>query len=140
MPEHKDEVGPTRRNLAQYGFPNTADTRTFLFRDASRGWREKGPRRAEIAKTHRIVMLAGDNLYDFIDVAEPDREKRDAAIEKRVGWLGTRWIVLPNPMYGSWEALIVGSRTAADARRARLESLGIPGTSADVIANGGFER
>lgn len=139
-PELKDEVGPTRRNLAQFGFPNTADTTTFLFRDASRGWKEKGPRRAEIAKTHRIVMLAGDNLYDFIDVPDADREKRDAAVEKRVSWLGTRWIVLPNPMYGSWEALVVGESKGADARRARLESLGIPGASADVIANGGFER
>ncbi len=140
VPELKDEVGPTRRNLAQFGFPNTADSRTFLFRDASRGWKEKGPRRAEIAKTHRIVMLAGDNLYDFVDVPDADREKRDAAVEKRASWLGTRWIVLPNPMYGSWEALIVGANAAADARRARLESLGIPGASADVIANGGFER
>lgn len=139
-PELRDELEPTRRNLAQYGFPNSADTRTFLFRDAGRGWKEKGPRRAEIAKTHRIVMMAGDNLYDFIDIEDADREKRDAAVEDRVAWLGTRWIVLPNPMYGSWEALVTGNRDGADARRGKLESVGLPGASADVIANGGFER
>lgn len=135
-----DEVEPTRRNLAQYGFPNSADSSTFLFRDATRGWKEKSPRRAHIAKTHRIVMMAGDNLYDFIDIEDADRPKRDAAVEDRVAWLGTRWIVLPNPMYGSWEALIVGSSSAADARRAKLESVGVPSATADVIANGGFER
>lgn len=139
-PELRDELEPTRRNLAQYGFPNSADTSTFLFRDAGRGWKEKSPRRAEVAKTHRIVMMAGDNLYDFIDIENADREKRDAAVEDRVAWLGTRWIVLPNPMYGSWEALIAQDRSGADARRAKLESVGVPASSADVIANGGFER
>lgn len=139
-PDLLDEVEPTRRNLAQFGFPNSADRSTFLFRDATRGWKEKGPRRAQIARTHRIVMMAGDNLYDFIDVDDADREKRDAAVEDRISWLGTRWIVLPNPMYGSWEALIIGSSSGAVARRAKLESVGVPGASADVIANGGFER
>lgn len=135
-----DEVEPTRRNLAQFGFPNTADTRTFLFRDAARGWKEKGPRRAEVAKTHRILMLAGDNLYDFIDIEEPSREKRDAAVEKHADWLGTRWIVLPNPMYGSWDSVIAGLGEGAPARALRLQAIGLSPASADVIANGGFER
>ena len=136
---YADEVEPTRRNLAKLQFPNTADTRTLLFRDAARGWKEKSPRRAEVAKTHRIVMMAGDNLYDFIDVAQATREKRDVAVEDHLAWLGTRWIVLPNPMYGSWESLLVGGEKGAAARRLKLESLGIPGPAADSIAQGGFE-
>lgn len=135
-----DEVEPTRRNLAQYGFPNTADTRTFLFRDSARGWKEKSPRRAEVAKTHRIVMMAGDNLYDFIDIADATREKRDAAVEAHQDWLGTRWIVLPNPMYGSWDSVIAGTSEGAAARSARLRAAGLSDTSADAIANGGFEH
>lgn len=138
-PELKDEVEPTRRNLNKLQFPNTADTRTFLFRDAKRGWKEKSPRRAEVAKTHRIVMMAGDNLYDFIDVADANRQKRDVAVEDHLSWLGTRWIVLPNPMYGSWESLLIGRESGANARRLKLESLGIPGPAADSIAQGGFE-
>ena len=134
------EVEPTRANLAKYGFPNSSDLSTFLFRDHARGWKEKSPRRAEVARTHRIVMLAGDNLYDFVDIENADREKRDAAIESRISWLGTRWIVLPNPMYGSWESLVTGGLSGADGRRARLESVGVPAASADAIANGGFER
>lgn len=134
------EVEPTRANLAKFGFPNSSDLSTFMFRDAARGWKEKGPRRVEIAKTHRILMMAGDNLYDFVDIENADREKRDAAIESRISWLGTRWIVLPNPMYGSWEMLVTGGQTAAAGRRAKLESVGVPAASADAIANGGFER
>lgn len=139
QPQFKDEVEPTRRNLAKFGFPNTDSTATFLFRDSSRGWKEKSPRRAEIAKTHRILMLVGDNLYDFIDVENATRAKRDAAVEDHLSWLGTRWIVLPNPMYGSWESLLVGRETRAAARKLKLESLGIPGPAADTIAQGGFE-
>ena len=134
------EVEPTRANLAKFGFPNSADRTTLLFRDSARGWKEKGPRRQDVAKTHRIVMMAGDNLYDFIDIENADRQKRDAAIELRVSWLGTRWIVLPNPMYGSWESLVTAGLSGADGRRARLESVGVPAASADAIANGGFER
>ncbi len=135
------EVEPTRRNLAKFGFPNTADTSTFLFRDVKRGWKDKSPRRAEIAKTHRIIMLAGDNLYDFMELpsAQVSRQSRDTLVESHQAWLGTRWIFLPNPMYGSWESLFTAGKSGADARRAKLEAIGLPTATIDRIANGGFE-
>lgn len=135
-----DETEPTRRNLAKFGFPDTDSQRTFLFRDKTRGWGEKGPRRAEVAKTHRILMLVGDNLYDFIDIENGDRDKRALALQKHLSWLGTRWIVIANPMYGSWEQVVVGHATGAAGRKARLEAVGVPGDVADCIADGGFER
>lgn len=138
--EFKDEVEPTRKNLAKLGFPNTADSKTFIFRDSARGWKDKSPRRAEIAKTHRIVQMVGDNLYDLIDVPNATRVSRDAAVEARIDWLGTRWFVLPNPMYGSWETVITQGASGSEARRLKLESIGVPGALADVIANGGFEK
>ena len=134
-----DEDEPTRVNLQRLGFPNTSNKSTFLFRDASRGWKEKGPRRAEIARTHRIIMLVGDNLYDLIDVDPPTRQTRDDALDAHAGWLGSRWIILPNPMYGSWDVLFTAGKTGADARRAKLEAIGMPGPVADKIATGGFE-
>ncbi len=140
VPGFKDEVEPTRRNLAKLGFPNTSDAKTILFRDNARGWKDKSPRRAEIAKTHRIVQMVGDNLYDLIDIPNATRESRDTAVESRLDWLGTRWFVLPNPMYGSWESVITQSASGSDARRLKLESIGVPSALADVIANGGFER
>ena len=135
-----DEDEPTRVNLAAHGFPNTGDLRTFLFRDAARGWKEKGPRRAEIAKTHRIIMLVGDNLYDLIDIPGPEqtRASRYGVVEANRAWLGTRWIMLPNPMYGSWETLYTAGMTQADARRAKLAAIGLA-DDADTIIKGGFE-
>lgn len=135
-----DEVEPTRRNLAKFGFPNTDSSATFFFRDSARGWHEKSPRRAEVAKTHRIVMLVGDNLHDFIDIDQSTRAKRDRAVEQHAAWLGTRWIVIANPVYGSWETIITGRNSAADARRTKLEAIGVPTPVADHIARGGFER
>jgi len=137
----KSELEATRSNLFKFGFPNTADTSTFLLRDVKRGWKEKSPRRAEIAKTHRIIMLVGDNLYDFMDLApaEVSREARDRLVEDHQAWLGRRWIVLPNPMYGSWETLFTAGKSGADARRAKLEAIGLPTAAIDAIASGGFE-
>jgi acid phosphatase len=134
-----DEVEPTRRNLAKFGFPNTDSAQTFLFRNKPRGWQEKSPRRAEVAKTHRIVMLVGDNLYDFIDIENADRDKRALAVQKHAAWLGTRWIVMANPSYGSWEQVVAGYATGSAGRKARLEAVGVPGPVADRIAGGGFE-
>lgn len=140
--EAKGEAEHTRKNLAALGFPNTADLSTFVFRDSARGWREKSPRRAEIAKTHRILLMAGDNFYDFVDVPDADRGKREAALHQYRAWWGTRWFVLPNPMYGSWESVILGHtpNMTLEARRAKLAALGLSAAQADEIARGGFER
>lgn len=136
-----DELEPTRRNLAKFGFPNTDSSATFLFRDDARGWKEKSPRRARIAETHRILMLVGDNLHDFIDLEDSaSRQARDKAIEDHASWLGTRWIVIANPVYGSWEQAITGRTGGEAARKAKLEAMGVPGAVADQIASGGFER
>ncbi len=84
-----------------------------VFLSNERGWnREKSTRRAHIAKTHRVVMLIGDDLGDFIPcvrkkVYAPCTEPASAAsrlqaiIEHRDMW-GAGWYVLPNPMHGSW--------------------------------------
>ncbi|MGE5489095.1 MAG: 5'-nucleotidase, lipoprotein e(P4) family [bacterium] len=66
---------------------------------------EKGARRAAVARTHRILLLIGDDLNDFIS-APPDLAGRDALAQAYAQFWGERWIVLPNPMYGSWERAI----------------------------------
>jgi len=52
-----------------------------------------------------IVLLMGDNLNDFAEVFETRRtvESRIAAVEQNRNLFGTKFIVLPNPMYGDWE-------------------------------------
>jgi acid phosphatase len=61
---------------------------------------DKRSRRLEVARTHRIAMLIGDDLNDFIAPGEYDPERHGSH------WgatNGTPWIALPNPAYGSWQ-------------------------------------
>lgn len=56
---------------------------------------DKSARRLAVASTHRIAMLVGDDLNDFVPRAKYDEQ----AQEKR--W-GRSWVPIPNPTYGSW--------------------------------------
>ena len=47
----------------------------------------------------RIVMWVGDNIQDFPRLRQDVRTASDSAFAE----FGDRFIMLPNPMYGSWE-------------------------------------
>ena len=47
----------------------------------------------------RVVMWVGDNIQDFPRLRQAIRSASDSAFAE----FGDRFIVLPNPMYGSWE-------------------------------------
>jgi len=61
---------------------------------------DKQARRAEIARTHRIALLAGDDLNDFIRAADY-RADEHAGLWGATS--GAPWIALPNAVYGSWD-------------------------------------
>jgi acid phosphatase len=80
------------------------------------GWsKEKLNRREHIAKTHRIIMLFGDDFGDFVHCtrAKPlapcteaaTRASRDAAVDTYAEYWGDGWYILPNPMHGSWTSV-----------------------------------
>ena len=87
---------------------------------------DKSTRRAFVAATHRIVLLVGDDLNDFTAVGRLPAEERNAAARKYEGFFGTKWILLPNPVYGSWERALYGhdySRDDDEKRRLKREHL-----------------
>lgn len=89
----------TMKNLAAKGFPFVDEAHMFLRTTES----SKEPRRLEILRTHKIVILMGDNLNDFTDVFEgKSREDRHLLISSLRSEFGKKFIVLPNPMYGEW--------------------------------------
>lgn len=94
----------TLRNLAALGAPDTARPDALLQRGDRPEWSgsEKVSRRSWVAERHRIVALAGDDLHDFVDRAEYARRRAELA-----PLFGTRWFLLPNAMYGSWERALV---------------------------------
>ncbi|HHI80899.1 MAG TPA: hypothetical protein ENK02_13100 [Planctomycetes bacterium] len=89
---HKSLLAPTRENMEQLGFPFTRDDSAFLLKDKTS---DKGARRRRVAARHRILLLLGDSEGDFLS---PGQRKQKGLSRH---W-GRTWIVLPNPMYGSW--------------------------------------
>jgi len=111
----------TRANLARLGFPVDADgVDVVLTRGERPEWgSDKSSRRAHVARTHRIVLLVGDDLGDFVETGAALAE-REAALARHEDRWGERWIVLPNPMYGSWERSLLEVAADTDPLRAKL--------------------
>jgi acid phosphatase len=97
----------TRDNMAKLAFPMGGGTvDTFLMANEQDGWgSKKGTRRAVIAKDYRILLLLGDNFGDFVDAYKGTEAERKAVFDTNASHWGHDWIVLPNPTYGSFEAV-----------------------------------
>ena len=96
----------TRDNLRTLGFPVDDAPDAVLTQKEREGWDPKGPRRAWVAERYRILLLLGDNLGDFASGAEASLAERETIADRYDRFWGTRWIVLPNPQYGSWEGAL----------------------------------
>lgn len=102
----------TRRNLAAAGFPlGDASEDRILSRGERPEWgSDKTTRRAHVAARYRILLSVGDDLNDFVP-ARISRGEREEIVQRYRDWWGERFIVLPNPIYGSWESAILNWRT-----------------------------
>ena len=94
---------PTVQNLQDVNLPN-ADTLHVLLRSDER---TKLGRRQSVEQNHEIILLIGDNLLDLSEEFE-DRSvnKGFDLVEQNRELFGTKYIILPNPMYGDWESAI----------------------------------
>jgi acid phosphatase len=117
------EESDTRANLLRLGFPIVeADDEDVVLCAGEIG--DKSARRRHVAGRYRIVQLVGDNLADFAPGTEPrrgDEAPHGAAVEcarverdrarlvhSLAHWWGERWILIPNPAYGSFETVLRG--------------------------------
>jgi acid phosphatase len=74
--------------------------------------RAKIRRRQFVARTHRVIMLFGDDLGDFVPCVrtklygpctEPaTKASRAQLVEEHAKYWGNGWYILPGPMHGSW--------------------------------------
>jgi acid phosphatase len=112
----------TRANLARLGFPLSPHTDTVMLRGEKPEWvSDKASRRAEVAARHRVLLLIGDDLNDFLSGARAALADRQALMNAHRDKWGRQWILLPNPGYGSWEeALYPAPRPATG--QARLDA------------------
>ncbi|HYT50070.1 MAG TPA: 5'-nucleotidase, lipoprotein e(P4) family [Pyrinomonadaceae bacterium] len=92
----------TAQNLKKLGFPAVNDE-SLLMRDDP-AIESKTARRKAISAKYHVVLLMGDDLNDFDDVFEKSKTiaSRIEATDRNKSEFGTRFVVLPNPMYGNW--------------------------------------
>jgi len=94
---------PTLENLKSLGFPN-ASTGFLLMRTEISS---KKARRSVVSENHRIIMFIGDNLNDFSEVFEKKSvSERFELTDQMKSDFGSRFIVLPDMMYGEWEGAL----------------------------------
>ena len=98
-----NEAG-TRKNLEKLGYPVNGKTDTVLLRGENDWGSKKSSRRAYVAKNYRILLLLGDNLGDFTDQTGGSPADRMKVFQANQARWGTSWIMIANPMYGSWES------------------------------------
>ena len=107
----------TIENLTALGFPG-ADESTVLTKneDLGRG-DDKISRRATVAKDYRIVLLMGDSMSDLCSgMAVYNTKRRNEIATEKTSMLGSRWIMLPNPVYGSWQRALPKAEKALKAK------------------------
>ena len=98
--EERERAG-TLLNLQKFHFPN-ADNAHLLVKQTTSS---KEARRQEVASTHEIILLLGDNLADFSYLF--DRKTTDERLKNTnltAEEFGKKFIILPNPVYGDWES------------------------------------
>jgi 5'-nucleotidase (lipoprotein e(P4) family) len=99
----------TRNNLENLGFPTKREPDTVLMRKEE-GWgSDKSSRRRYVAKGYRILLLLGDDFNDFLSGVRGrgvTLEDRTRLAELYKSYWGEKWIIFPNPVYGSWEAAL----------------------------------
>ena len=112
----------TYENLGRLGFPMGGEVDTLLTRDEQPDWgSDKGTRRMVVGADHRILLLVGDNFGDFASDIDTTVALRAELAKRYSGLWGERWIVLPNPQYGSWDGALIDYQYGLDLgdKRAR---------------------
>lgn len=104
----KDQEAATIRNLKAVGFP-FADEEHVMVKNEQEGWgSDKTSRRRYVADRYRVLLLLGDDANDFVGGMRGDVRKRSERLQSHEAHLGTKWILIPNPTYGSWENALWG--------------------------------
>lgn len=116
----------TLENLQKFGFPIKEGVDVILSRGeygSVNKSSDKSSRRKHICEKYRVILMAGDDLGDFI-TTEGSPEERVSASSQYQNFWGERWIVLPNPTYGSWErAIFKGIKEDSEILKAKFQKL-----------------
>ena len=97
------QVDATIKNLEAQGLPVQGRDHLMFKKE---GDKSKEGRRQEVIKHTNLVMLFGDNLVDFAEFSTKSEADRDKMFEQLKAEFGEKFIIFPNPLYGSWESAV----------------------------------
>lgn len=90
---------PTIKNLKELGFPSVNKEHILFFEKDS----NKQPRFDQVTAKYDVILYLGDNAGDFpLDTQGKTLQERADIFDQNKDNFGTKYIVLPNPAYGSW--------------------------------------
>jgi 5'-nucleotidase (lipoprotein e(P4) family) len=102
------EEAATRENLRRVGLPVQGPDDHVLMNGEMPNWTsDKTTRRSFLAQKYRLLLLFGDDFNDFITAKPRSVAERLNLLAKYEPYLGERWILISNPLYGSWESAIL---------------------------------
>lgn len=111
----------TMENLKRLGFPYVDEAHVMTKSTTS----DKQERRNKVLEKYNVLLLCGDNLSDFSNVFYREGKITKEQVDAHQHLFGTKFIVLPNPMYGDWEKLLYkeGKFNEQEKAKQRLEKL-----------------
>jgi 5'-nucleotidase (lipoprotein e(P4) family) len=121
------EKAGTIANLKKLGFPDVSEETVVVREQGMTASKES--RRQNVSARYRIVLLMGDNLNDFNDdFSGKSIADRKAQVDRERAEFGSRFIVIPNPMYGDWEGAVYENRSGlSDSDRRALRKAAMKG-------------
>ena len=117
----------TIENIIKLGLPYDESANPLMMKGEN-GWgSEKTSRRTLIAEEYRIILMAGDQITDFISLEESS-VSMDARLQlssKYEEMWGEKWFMITNPMYGKWEGAIYNNifPNTKEREKLRLKAL-----------------
>jgi len=113
-----------RENLTKLGFPLNPALDTVLVQGERDDWAtsDKSSRRKFIADKYRVALLFGDDLNDFVPTGGKTLEERSALLARYRDNFGTKWFMIPNPTYGTWERTILGKPGLSKCEQIRIKN------------------
>ena len=111
----------TKDNLIKLDLPFDQSINPLMMKGES-GWgSDKTSRRELISKDYRIILMAGDQITDFISLDESTvstQQRLELSNKYRDEW-GTKWFMITNPMYGKWEGAIYNNIYPSSQEKAK---------------------
>ena len=117
----------TIENIIKLGLPFDESANPLMMKGEN-GWgSEKTSRRTLIAEEYRIILMAGDQITDFISLEESSvsMDERLQLSSKYEEMWGEKWFMITNPMYGKWEGAIYNNifPNTKEREKLRLKAL-----------------